>query len=360
MENTLVSLNYHSIFVTAERNVFVSGNCIEPKKRMQKINCGKIVVASVHSTVHDILLLDENRSVHITTFLDYAAEIPDPVSFFYNITHISCGAFHSLLLSDSGDVWGFGKNECGQLGVEKCDLVEASAPVLIKGLPPIESLSCGGYHSMFVDFKNTLWGCGRNCSGQLGIVYEHREVCLPQKINENNNLPPVKSVYCGAGYHTLFIDIHGQVWGCGNNRTSVLGKPKEQENELIHFPVKLNLTDIKSISSADYHTLFLSEDGKVYGCGQNRQFQLGIRDQNTILEPILLPISPAADIKIVSCGRAHSIFVDANGRMWGCGASTLGQLGNKASYQTPTLLEDFPLVDLSWAATIIRKSARAI
>jgi alpha-tubulin suppressor-like RCC1 family protein len=33
---------------------------------------------------------------------------------------------------------------------------------------------------------------------------------------------------------------------------------------------------IKSISCGRYHTLFLTQDGKLYACGQNKLGQLGI------------------------------------------------------------------------------------
>lgn len=88
------------------------------------------------------------------------------------IVSVACGLFHTLALSDIGDVYAWGRGFEGQLGILSA-LETSSSPLLIPnyfrkdgdGLKKVEksrikSIACGAYHSMAINSNDQLfcWG----------------------------------------------------------------------------------------------------------------------------------------------------------------------------------------------------------
>ncbi|NDG03553.1 MAG: chromosome condensation regulator, partial [Synechococcaceae bacterium WBB_34_004] len=69
--------------------------------------------------------------------------------------------------------FGCGYNIFGQLGISNYD--QKNTLQQVKGLngngyiTDIEQIATGEYHSLFLKNGNTVFGCGRNLEGQLGI-----------------------------------------------------------------------------------------------------------------------------------------------------------------------------------------------
>jgi alpha-tubulin suppressor-like RCC1 family protein len=84
----------------------------------------------------------------------------------------------------------------------------------------------------------------------------------PVKISFFDDLPRIKDVAIGI-YHTVFLNVNGEVYACGYGRNGQLGTG-DRENRLI--PTKIEFPNggiIKRIGAGYYHTLFLSETGIV-------------------------------------------------------------------------------------------------
>lgn len=73
------------------------------------------------------------------------------------------------------------------------------------------SVSCGDKHIMYIDLHHNLWGIGENLYGQLGLGDSEKRH-LPEII------PGIKAKYVSAGtYHTGVIDMNNYVWMMGGN-----------------------------------------------------------------------------------------------------------------------------------------------
>ena len=57
--------------------------------------------------------------------------VPQNLSFDILIAQVACGASHTLLLSAKGEVFGFGSNEFGQLGLNDRQLDCSTTPLLV-------------------------------------------------------------------------------------------------------------------------------------------------------------------------------------------------------------------------------------
>lgn len=98
---------------------------------------------------------------------------PTTVSGLPTIQAVSAGNGYDLALDTSGNVWAWGKTcatSCsndGELGNGSDE--GTSTPVELSGLPSISSLVAGQNFSMAIDGSGNVWTWGDNGSGQLGL-----------------------------------------------------------------------------------------------------------------------------------------------------------------------------------------------
>lgn len=85
-----------------------------------------------------------------------------------NVVSIAAGKFHSLAVVRSIDVYAFGDNSYGQLGLG--DDLDRLIPTRVLGLPDlsVKQVAAGGAHSLVLLETGEVWGFGKNASGQLG------------------------------------------------------------------------------------------------------------------------------------------------------------------------------------------------
>ncbi len=186
-----------------------------------------------------------------------------------------------------------GSNSHGQLGIgEQClegflnvNSQCAPAPCLVDTLRDVKvsSVECGSQYTMALvqgQNLNILYAWGLNEHGQLGLTADSNnpQCCepLPSRLTafEDQGVNIV-SVSCG-NEHTLFVSDQGWVYGCGNNGQGQLGLTTE--NGLLKTPLKIESLDkIRVVQAAAgfAHSLFLSERGEVYATGCNQKYQLG-------------------------------------------------------------------------------------
>jgi alpha-tubulin suppressor-like RCC1 family protein len=86
-----------------------------------------------------------------------------------DIIGISAGGEHSLILNSNGQVFSFGGNMCGHLGLG--DEKNRNQPTIIKniGIGRIAAISAGVCHSLIANSEGQVFSFGSNLSGQLGL-----------------------------------------------------------------------------------------------------------------------------------------------------------------------------------------------
>ena len=88
------------------------------------------------------------------------------------IVSISCGQFHTVAATSSGSVFVCGKNDFGQLGLENTNMVKVFAE--LPSHPEIESVvqvCCGYYHTLLLSNTGIVAGFGRNDYGQVNYIF---------------------------------------------------------------------------------------------------------------------------------------------------------------------------------------------
>ena len=225
-----------------------------------------------------------------------------------------------FILKNDGTLWGCGRNDYGQLGLGDTNNRNTFIQITVN-TNNAKSIHCG-YHSV-VMLKNdgTLWGSGRNVFGELGLGDATSRKTFTQITTNTND---IKSVYCGF-YHTLILKNNGTLWASGWNNHSQLGLG-DTTDRLTFTQITTNANDIKSVYGGGYHTFILKNDGILCGCGRNDYGQLGLGD--TADRPVFTIIGiNSGNIKEIYLGGQHTIILKNDGTLWGCGLNDNGQLG---------------------------------
>ncbi|KAL6729424.1 hypothetical protein Aduo_000478 [Ancylostoma duodenale] len=110
----------------------------------------------------------------------------------------------------------------------------------------------------------------------------------------------------------------------GANTNSKLGfAHSDPVSELCRLP----LENVVKVSMSDTHTLFLTRNGDVYGCGLSANFLTGLSCEEIIQEPVRIrfPVE-APRIVDIAAGPHHSVFISPE-KIYVCGRNSNHCLG---------------------------------
>ncbi|OQS02576.1 regulator of chromosome condensation (RCC1) [Thraustotheca clavata] len=204
------------------------------------------------------------------------------------VTFAAVSYHHSALVSDKGELYTFGMNDCGQLGHDTTQ--HQSLPQVVKALDGyvVTMVSCGLYHTIVCTALGELFTFGKNDYGQLGVGHnrQSKTPCLVSIPNE-----PICFVTCGY-YHSLVVGTSGRVFSFGRNDYGQLGIGTKVHQNVPHVITLTPSLRITRAACGCYHTVILSEQGHVFAFGRNNKGQLGNRGSTDSLLPVPLKVRP--------------------------------------------------------------------
>ncbi|XP_023582161.1 serine/threonine-protein kinase Nek9 isoform X1 [Trichechus manatus latirostris] len=138
------------------------------------------------------------------------------------IHQVSCGDDFTVCVTDEGQLYAFGSDYYGCMGVDKVAGPEVLEPMQLNFFlnNPVEQVSCGDNHVVVLTRNKEVysWGCGEY--GRLGLDSEE-DYYTPQKVDVPKALIIV-SVQCGCD-GTFLLTQSGKVLACGLNELNKLG-----------------------------------------------------------------------------------------------------------------------------------------
>ncbi|EHH53834.1 E3 ISG15--protein ligase HERC5 [Macaca fascicularis] len=188
------------------------------------------------------------------------------------LAQISAGEAHSMALSMSGNIYSWGKNEFGQLGLGHTE--SKDSPSLIEALDnqKVEFLACGGSHSALLTQDGLLFTFGAGKHGQLGHNSTQNELrpCLVAELVGNR----VTQIACGRWHTLAYVSDFGKVFSFGSGKDGQLGNGGTLD-QLIPLPVKVSSSEELKLES---HT---SEKELIMIAGGNQSILLWIKKENS-------------------------------------------------------------------------------
>ena len=275
----------------------------------------------------------------------------------------------------NGKVYGWGYNSHYNLGIGNTS--DQYIPVKPTNVPhTIVKIANAFYSRYAIDAVGELWGWGYNGHGQMGLgTTTHSNAGNRVKLNSSTYMSGVTDVVGGA-HHTI-IYANGQLYGLGysgygqnttngntgNDSYPVLWSNQfnvsdTQINPELFYTLENTETTYTStfnydkyngnmqIVSEHYCTHILTVDGKLYGWGYNSYGEIGRGNTSNYNYPTEIASSYFSYKRIIKicrvCYHASCALTD-EGEVYAWGNGSYGAFlkGNTSNYNTPQLLTWF-------------------
>lgn len=138
------------------------------------------------------------------------------------VAAVACGARFSVCVTRAGAVFSWGEGQCGQLGVGR--VTQARAPTLVLKASasgsPIAAVACGWAHCLAASQAGELYSWGLDHNGQLGLGDGAKARATPTLVTaaDDGSLLPAVSSVAACGHHSALVaGDAGSVYtfGCG-------------------------------------------------------------------------------------------------------------------------------------------------
>jgi alpha-tubulin suppressor-like RCC1 family protein len=233
-----------------------------------------------------------------------------------NWSSVSASSGSTMALRTTGTLWGFGRNYSGNLG---SIAAFSSSPVQIGSSTDWSKISLSYRFSVMSKNTGTLWAMGRNDNG-CAMFITNGHVYDPMQIGTDSNW---SSISAGI-YHSLAIKTTGTLWAWGRNNYGQLGFG---DSTYRSSPVQVGTgTDwsilIPTLSAT---VAAIKTNGSLFAWGQNNFRALGLGNNTNRFSPV--QIGSDTDWQGEGGIRNHMfIKKGVGGQLWSAGSNTFGQV----------------------------------
>ncbi|WCJ35957.1 Regulator of chromosome condensation (RCC1) family with FYVE zinc finger domain [Euphorbia peplus] len=231
-------------------------------------------------------------------------------------TVVSCGSWHTAVVTSQGKLFTFGDGTFGALG--HGDRSSTSKPREVESLKGLRTVqvSCGIWHtaavitnendrsSSFLSGKLFTWGDGDK--GQLGHGDEETRlipscVAMPEWTS-------FSQVACGHGI-TIALTVSGHVYTMGSSDYGQLGNPCSIGKLPTQVDGDIRDCCIEQIACGSHHVAVLNSNGEVYTWGKGKNGQLGHGDLRDKHIPTLVKALKNRPVKSLACGSNFTAVI---------------------------------------------------
>lgn len=250
------------------------------------------------------------------------------------VQSITAGHAHACALGQEGEVWCWGANQEGQLGVG--DLERHSTPVLLS-LPPARAVAAGPDFSCVALQSGQVQCFGEGARGQLGPGATSASP-RPVVLVDANQTPFEGAVTVSAGgvfgeaepsAHACLIRGDGEAYCWGQNEFGQLGRGDTQSPGAPgRVMTSLAADGLLALDLGGFHSCARQRIGRLWCWGRNHDWQLGFADQQDRALPEQVRAEPGFDtVLAMTAGTWHGCAVSPDHGLYCFGEDAGWRLG---------------------------------
>lgn len=260
------------------------------------------------------------------------------------VTLVASGYAYSLAVTSTGQLFSFGLNDRGQLGVATNSGTTNSNPTPMQvSLPgasgPIVRVAAGWNYSLVLTMTGQLYTFGDNDFGENGYAADPNPHPTPTLVTIPGAVGRIVQVAAGSN-SSLALTATGQVFGWGDNNFGALGNSTNDNTDTANPPTQLTFPgqsgSVTQIAEGYDFGLASTSSGQLYTWGANSQGQLGFTpNSNPNPTPTLISLPGATGAPAgVYAGDSYSAATTTGGQLYTFGDNDFGEMGNSINSGT--------------------------
>ncbi|XP_010482023.1 PREDICTED: uncharacterized protein LOC104760760 isoform X2 [Camelina sativa] len=269
-----------------------------------------------------------------------------------SVDFVACGEFHTCAVTMTGEIytWGDGTHCVGLLGhgtdVSHWIPKRISGP--LEGLQ-VASVSCGPWHTALITSTGQLFTFGDGTFGVLGHG-DKETVFYPREVESLSGLRTI-AVACGVWHAAAIVEVivtqssssisSGKLFTWGDGDKSRLGHGDKES--------RLKPTCVSALIDHSFHrvacghslTVGLTTSGKIYTMGTTVYGQLGNPNADGKLPCLVEDKLTKDSVEEIACGAYHVAVLTSRNEVftWGKGANGRLGHGDIEDRKAPTLVD---------------------
>jgi len=262
---------------------------------------------------------------------------PTQIGTVSSWSQVACGYILTYAIQSNGTLWGCGYNGTlyTNLGINTATAVNVTSFIQIGAASNWTSITSSRTLTAGLQSPGTLWVWGCNSFGSLGLnTTPNHPVYTPIQIGTNSNWVSVAS----SRYGLAAVAADGSLWVCGSNSFGQLGintLTTAVASSLIQVPGSLWTNVYYTLSSI----AGIQTPGTLWAWGSNANGQLGLGDITNRSSPVQVG---AVTTWTTATINQSILAIKSNGTLWGAGSFGLlglGQFGDGTSNNLSTFVQ---------------------
>ncbi|XP_050237471.1 uncharacterized protein LOC126687119 isoform X2 [Mercurialis annua] len=237
---------------------------------------------------------------------------------------VSAAKFHSVAISAHGEVytWGFGRG--GRLGHPDFDIHSGQAAVITPrqltsglGSRRVKAIAAAKHHTVLATESGEVFTWGSNREGQLGYTVDTQPT--PRRVS---SLRSRIVAVAAANKHTAAVSDSGEVftWGCNREGQLGYGTSNSASNYTPRVVEYLKGKTFTGVAAAKYHTIVLGADGEVYTWGHRlvtpRRVIIARNLKKSGSVPLKFHRMERLHVSSIAAGMVHSLALTDDGTLF--------------------------------------------
>jgi alpha-tubulin suppressor-like RCC1 family protein len=270
-----------------------------------------------------------------------------------NIELVACGEYHTCAVTLSGDLytWGDGSFNYGLLGHgnEVCHWVPKRINGPLEGIH-VSYISCGPWHTAVVTSSGQLFTFGDGSFGVLGHG-DRESMSLPREVESLKGLRTVRAA-CGVWHTAAVVEVmvgsssssncsSGKIFTWGDGDKGRLGHGDKEPRLVPTCVAGLVEPNFCQVACGHSLTVALTTSGQVYTMGSTVYGQLGNLHSDGSVPTRVEGKLQKSFVEEISCGAYHVAVLTSRTEVytWGKGANGRLGHGDTDDRNMPTLVE---------------------